>query len=81
MILSEGAERPVARQGPFTIEVAHAGGCFTNAQKRRKFCTKSCGILLMQIDLCIASANGTFVDRAESRALKAVVPDALCLHW
>ena len=30
-----------------------------------------------EIDLVISSANGTFVDEAECRALKAVIPNAL----
>ena len=79
MILSEGAGAIlVAREGPFTIEVAHAGGCFTKRAKAEEVLHRIVRDLAdVQIDLVIASANGTFVDRAESRALKAVVPDAL----
>jgi 3-oxoacyl-(acyl-carrier-protein) synthase len=79
MILSEGAGAIlVASDGPVIIEFAHAGGCFTKRAKAEELLHRIVRDLAdVQIDFVIASANGTFVDRAECRALKAVVPDAL----
>jgi 3-oxoacyl-(acyl-carrier-protein) synthase len=89
MILSEGAgaillarlpRRSAVEPGeaPFTIECAHPGGYFANRAEAEKTVK---GILhdlsRSEIDLVISSANGTFIDEAECRALKAVVPNAL----
>ena len=78
MILSEGAAAILlAREGPFTIEFAHPGGCFT---KRAEVCDILKQILgdlsEIQIDFVISGANGTFVDQAESEAIGQIVPDA-----
>jgi 3-oxoacyl-(acyl-carrier-protein) synthase len=79
MILSEGAGAIVlARDGPFTIECAHPGGYFTKRAEAEEILTRILRDLSRsEVDLVIASANGTFVDQAECRALKAVVPNVL----
>jgi 3-oxoacyl-(acyl-carrier-protein) synthase len=79
MILSEGAGAIVlGRSGPITIERAHPGGCY---EKRVQ-----AGEILMQMlrdlgqteaNFVIASANGTFIDQAEQRALEHVIPNAI----
>lgn len=78
MILSEGAGAIVlARDGPFAIECVHPGGYFAKRAEAAEILKR---ILIdlgqSEIDLVISSANGTFVDDAECRALKATVPNA-----
>ncbi|MGC2353307.1 MAG: beta-ketoacyl synthase N-terminal-like domain-containing protein, partial [Candidatus Udaeobacter sp.] len=79
MILSEGAGAIVlARDGPFTIECAHPGGYFTKRAEAEEILKRILRDLSRsEVDLVIASANGTFVDEAERRALKAVIPNVL----
>jgi 3-oxoacyl-(acyl-carrier-protein) synthase len=79
MILSEGAGAVLlARDGPIKIEFAHAGGNFTKRAEAQEILRRIVRDLAeVQIDLVISNANGTFVDRAEFRALKAVVPNAV----
>ena len=79
MILSEGAGAIVlARDGPFTIECAHPGGYFTKRAEAEEILKRILRDLSRsEVDLVIASANGTFVDEAECRALKAVIPNVL----
>ena len=79
IILSEGAGAIVlARNGFVRIEYAHSGGCFARRGQAEEILK---GILRdlgqAQIDFVISSANGTFIDRAESHALQEVVPNAL----
>jgi 3-oxoacyl-(acyl-carrier-protein) synthase len=79
IILSEGAGAIVlARNGFVRIECAHSGGCFAKRAQAEEILK---GILRdlgqAQIDFVISSANGTFIDRAESRALQELVPNAL----
>jgi 3-oxoacyl-(acyl-carrier-protein) synthase len=79
IILSEGAGAIVlARSGFVGIECAHSGGCFAKRAQAEEILK---GILRdlgqAQIDFVISSANGTFIDRAESQALQEVVPYAL----
>ena len=78
MILSEGAGAIVlSRDGPFTIECAHPGGYFSKRSKAEEILKRIlCDLCQSEVDLVIASANGTFVDQAEYRALKAVVSNA-----
>ena len=78
MILSEGAGAILlAREGPFAIECAHPGGYFARRAQAEEILKRILHDLSQsEIDLVISSANGTFVDRAEYRALKAVVPNA-----
>src|SRR5881397_378593 len=78
MILSEGAGAVLlTREGPLTIESADPGGYFAKRAEARKILKRILRDLSQsEIDLVIASANGTFVDQAEYRALKAVVSNA-----
>jgi 3-oxoacyl-(acyl-carrier-protein) synthase len=79
MILSEGAGAIVlTREGQFTIESAHPGGYFTKRTEAWKILKQILTDLSQtEIDLVISSANGTFVDMAEYRALEQVIPRAL----
>jgi 3-oxoacyl-(acyl-carrier-protein) synthase len=79
MILSEGAGAIVlAREGFATIERAHPGGYFRGRSEAGKVLKRIlCDVGQMEIDFVISSANGTFVDQAESQALQEVVSDAL----
>jgi 3-oxoacyl-(acyl-carrier-protein) synthase len=79
MILSEGAGAILlARDGPFTIECAHPGGYFPKRAEAEETLKKIVSELTpTEIDLVISSANGTFVDEAEHRALEQIVPEAL----
>jgi 3-oxoacyl-(acyl-carrier-protein) synthase len=79
MILSEGAGAVLlARDGLVSIERAHPGGFFFKRTEAAKILK---GILrdLRQtdIDFVVSSANGTFIDGAESRALQEFIPNAL----
>jgi 3-oxoacyl-(acyl-carrier-protein) synthase len=79
MILSEGAGAILlARTGPIKIEHAHPGACYgkrTEAEEILK------GILRdlnqTETDFVISSANGTFIDQIEQRALEQVIPDVM----
>jgi 3-oxoacyl-(acyl-carrier-protein) synthase len=77
-ILSEGAGAIVlARDGPLTIECAHPGGYFAKRAEAAESLERVLRHLgQSEVDLVISSANGTFVDEAECRAFKAVVPNA-----
>ncbi len=79
MILSEGAGAILlAREGGFAIESAHPVGYFTKRAEAVEILKRILRDLsLREIDLVVSSANGTFVDEAEWRALKAVIPNAL----
>jgi len=79
MILSEGAGAILlAREGPFTIEFAHPGGCFPKRAEAAEILKEVLSDLSdTQIDVVISAANGTFVDQAESEAIGQIVPDAL----
>ncbi len=79
MILSEGAGAILlAREGGLAIEFAHPVGYFTKRAEAVEILKRILRDLsLREIDLVVSSANGTFVDEAECRALKAVIPNAL----
>jgi 3-oxoacyl-(acyl-carrier-protein) synthase len=89
MILSEGAgavllarlpRRSIAEvgDGPVRIESAHPGGNFTKRVEAEKVLEGIVHDLAdTKIDLVISSANGTFVDQAECKALERVVPNAV----
>jgi 3-oxoacyl-(acyl-carrier-protein) synthase len=79
MILSEGAGAIVlARDGIVTIERAHPGGHFGKRDEAEKILKRIlCDLGQMETDFVVSSANGTFVDQAESQALQEVVPNAL----
>jgi 3-oxoacyl-(acyl-carrier-protein) synthase len=78
MILSEGAGAILlAREGPFTIEFAHPGGCFTKRAKAPEILKEILSALSdTLIDVVISAANGTFIDQAESEAIRQIIPDA-----
>jgi 3-oxoacyl-(acyl-carrier-protein) synthase len=79
MILSEGAGAILlARGGPITIERAHPGGCYRKRGGADEILMQMLRDLSQtEIDLVISSANGTFIDQAEQRALEQVIPDAI----
>ncbi|HEU0210067.1 MAG TPA: beta-ketoacyl synthase N-terminal-like domain-containing protein [Candidatus Udaeobacter sp.] len=79
MILSEGAGAIlIARNGRFEIESAHPGEYFaTQSQAGAALERIMRDLAKVQIHVVIASANGTFVDRAESRVLPQFTPNAL----
>jgi len=79
MILGEGAGAIVlSRDGFATIERAHPGGYFSRRAEAEKILKRIlCDLAEVEIDFVISSANGTFVDQAESQALQEVVPNAL----
>jgi 3-oxoacyl-(acyl-carrier-protein) synthase len=79
MILSEGAGAILlAREGPFTIECAHPGGCFSKRAEAGDIIKQILSDLSeTQIDFVVSGANGTFVDQAESEAIAQIVPGAL----
>jgi 3-oxoacyl-(acyl-carrier-protein) synthase len=79
MILSEGAGAILlAREGPIIIERAHAGGCYGKRGGAEEILMQMLRDLSQtEIDFVISSANGTFIDQAEQRALEQVIPDAI----
>ncbi len=79
MILSEGAGAILlAREGPVTIERAHAGGCYNErAAAGQILKTILRDLNQTETDFVISSANGTFIDQAEQGALERVIPDAI----
>jgi 3-oxoacyl-(acyl-carrier-protein) synthase len=78
-VLSEGAGAiVVARKGLFRIESAHPGGYFATQSQAGELLERIVRDLAkVEIDLVISSANGTFVDRAESRVLHELTPNAV----
>jgi len=79
MILSEGAGAILlARDGPITIERAHPGGSYRKREEAEEILMQMLRDLgQAEIDFVISSANGTFIDQAEQRALEQVLPDAI----
>jgi 3-oxoacyl-(acyl-carrier-protein) synthase len=79
MILSEGAGAVVLeRDGFVTIERTHPGGFFSRRVEAEGILNRIlCDVGQTEVDFVISSANGTFVDQAESQALGKVVPNAL----
>ncbi len=79
MILSEGAGAVLlARDGLVSIERAHPGGYFfkrTEAERILKGILRD--LCQTEIDAVISSANGTFIDGAESGALQELIPNTL----
>src|SRR5207244_8641696 len=67
-----------ARDGFVTIERAHPGGHFRRRAEAGKILKRIlCDLGQIEIDFVVSSANGTFVDQAESQALREIVPNAL----
>ena len=79
MILSEGAGAVLlARDGPITIEHAHPGGSYRKREGAEEILMQMLRDLCQpEIDFVISSANGTFIDQAERKALEQVLPDAI----
>jgi len=79
MVLSEGAGAVVlARNGLFSIESAHPGGYFATQSQAGEVLERIVRDLAkVEVDLVISSANGTFIDRAESRVLHELTPNAV----
>ncbi len=79
MILSEGAGAIVlAQSGPITIERAHPGGCYGKRAEAEEILVRMLRDLSeTKADFVISSANGTFIDRGEQRALEQVIPNAI----
>jgi len=79
MILSEGAGAILlARDGPITIERAHPGGSYRKREEAEEILMQMLRDLAQpEIDFVISSANGTFIDQAERRALEQVLPNAI----
>ncbi len=78
MILSEGAGAILLRRdGPIIIEGTHAGGNYRKRAEAEELMKRILRDLSRtEIDFVISSANGTFIDKAESRVLQQVIPDA-----
>jgi 3-oxoacyl-(acyl-carrier-protein) synthase len=79
MILSEGAGAVLlARDGIVSVERAHPGGYFFKRSEAEEILRVILRDLRRaEIDCVISSANGTFIDGAESRALQDLIPNAL----
>jgi 3-oxoacyl-(acyl-carrier-protein) synthase len=79
MILSEGAGAVLlARQGPVAVARTHAGGYYQKRTEAEKVLARVLSDLAeTEVDFAISSANGTFIDKAECRALRQVIPDAV----
>lgn len=79
MILSEGAGAILlARDGAIKIESTHAGGRYRKRAEAEEMLKRTLsGLTETGTGLVIASANGTFVDKAECRAVSQVMPDAI----
>ena len=78
-ILGEGAGAIVlAPDGFVTIERAHPGGYFSRRGEAEKILKRIlCDLAETEIDFVVSSANGTFVDQAESQALQEIIPNTL----
>ena len=79
MILSEGAGAILlGRRGALAVERSHPGGFFARRAEAEEILEKILSDLSeTEIDLVISSADGTFVDQAESKALAKIIPNAL----
>ena len=78
MILSEGAGAILLRRdGPIIIEGTHAGGNYRKRAEAEELMKRIlCDLSRTKIDFVISSANGTFIDKMEGRALQKIIPDA-----
>jgi 3-oxoacyl-[acyl-carrier-protein] synthase II len=79
MILSEGAGAILlTRNGCMAIECVHPGGYFTRRTEAEDLLRRIlCDLGQTEIDVVISSANGTFIDQAESRAVRKLLPNPL----
>ena len=78
MILSEGAGAILlGREGGIKIEMTHPGEYYFGRQKARGSLQRVVTELAApEMEIVIASANGTFIDDAEKRAFETVLPSA-----
>ena len=78
IILSEGAGAILlARNGPVAIDMIHPGANFSRQQQASERMTRILSDLAdEETEVIIASANGTFVDLAESAAVLQEAPNA-----
>src|SRR4029077_14102151 len=78
MILSEGAGAVLlARHGSIMIDHIHPGGCYRRRTEAEGVLNRIlCDLSQTEINLVVSSANGTFIDQAECKALRQIVPDA-----
>src|SRR6266581_5219801 len=78
MILSEGAGAVLlARHGSIMIDHIHPGSYFRRRTEAEGVLNRIlCDLSQTEIDLVVSSANGTFIDQAECKALRQIVPDA-----
>src|SRR6266849_2492109 len=79
MILSEGAGAVLlAREGLIKIESTHASGYYRKRDEAEDVLKRIlCDLIKGESGFIIASANGTFIDEAECRAISQVIPDAV----
>jgi 3-oxoacyl-(acyl-carrier-protein) synthase len=79
MILSEGAGAILlGRQGPVKVDITHIGAHYS----KRREATESLQRVLRCVGpadgaIVLASANGTFIDEAEARAVSKALPKAI----
>lgn len=78
MILSEGAGAILlAREGSVVVDKIASGGNFARRQEAAGLLRQVYDTLADDTDILIASANGTFIDRAEKEAILQHFPNAL----
>src|SRR5947208_6759809 len=78
MILSEGAGAVLlARHGSIMIDHIHPGGYYRRRTEAEGVLNRIlCDLSQTKIDLVVSSANGTFIDQAECKVIRQIVPDA-----
>jgi 3-oxoacyl-(acyl-carrier-protein) synthase len=79
MILSEGAGAILlSRTGPIMIAQTDAGAHYRKRTETEEILSRILSNLTQsEVDFVISSANGTFIDQAECRALRRMIPDAI----
>lgn len=77
--LGEGAGAVLlARDGPIKVERTEAGGYYRKrAEAAQTLKTVLSNLAETKIDICISSANGTFIDQAECEAISKINPELL----
>jgi 3-oxoacyl-[acyl-carrier-protein] synthase II len=77
MILSEGAGAVLlARHGSIMIDHIHPGCYRRRTEAERVLNRILCDLSQIEIGLVVSSANGTFIDQAECKALRQIARDA-----
>src|SRR5438046_8284174 len=79
MILSEGAGAILlSRTGSIIIAQIDAGAYYRKRTETEEILSRILSNLTQDgVDFVISSANGTFIDEAECRALRRILPDAI----